>query len=66
VLPQIFDLFSQARDGQPCAPAASAWAWRWCGRSWNCTGHVQAKSPGLGKGAEFSFRLPRWQPRSAS
>ena len=27
---------------------------------------VQAKSPGLGKGAEFSFRLPSLEPRSST
>ena len=67
VLPQIFDLFSQASDGQAMRAGGIGVGLALVRQIVELHGGtVQAKSPGLGKGAEFSFRLPALEPRSAT
>jgi len=67
VLPQIFDLFSQASDGQDMRAGGIGVGLALVRQIVELHGGtVQAKSPGLGKGAEFTFRLPALEPRSAT
>ena len=59
VLPQIFDLFSQASDGQDMRAGGIGVGLALVRQIVELHGGtVQAKSPGIGKGSEFSFRLP--------
>jgi signal transduction histidine kinase len=67
VLPQIFDLFSQASDGQDMRAGGIGVGLALVRQIVELHGGtVQAKSAGLGNGAEFSFRLPALEPREAS
>jgi PAS domain S-box-containing protein len=67
VLPQIFDLFSQASEGQDMRAGGIGVGLALVRQIVELHGGtVQAKSAGLGKGAEFSFRLPSLEPREAS
>jgi PAS domain S-box-containing protein len=59
VLPKLFDLFSQADEGQGMRSGGIGVGLAMVRQIVELHGGtVQAKSPGLGKGSEFSFRLP--------
>lgn len=59
VLPRLFDLFSQADEGSTMRAGGIGVGLALVRQIVELHGGtVQAKSPGLGKGAEFSFRLP--------
>jgi signal transduction histidine kinase len=67
VLPQIFELFSQATEAQDMRAGGIGVGLALVRQIVELHGgSVQAKSAGLGKGAEFSFRLPSLDPRMAS
>ena len=64
VLPKIFDLFSQAAEGHDMRAGGIGVGLALVRQIVELHGGtVQAKSAGLGKGAEFSFRLPALEPR---
>jgi signal transduction histidine kinase len=59
VLPRLFELFSQANEGEEKAEGGMGVGLVLVRELVELHGGtVQAKSAGLGKGAEFSFRLP--------
>jgi two-component system CheB/CheR fusion protein len=59
VLPKIFDLFTQAPEGEDMRGGGIGVGLALVRQIVDLHGGtVQAKSPGLGKGSEFSFRLP--------
>lgn len=59
VLPKLFELFTQADEGEPMRSGGIGVGLALVRQLVELHGGtVQAKSPGLGKGAEFSFRLP--------
>lgn len=59
VLPRIFDLFTQAPEAQAMSGGGIGVGLALVRQLVELHGGtVQAKSPGLGKGSEFSFRLP--------
>lgn len=67
VLPRIFDLFSQASEGREMRAGGIGVGLALVRQIVELHGGtVQAKSAGLGKGAEFSFRLPALDARSGS
>jgi PAS domain S-box-containing protein len=60
VLPKIFDLFTQAPEGEDMRGGGIGVGLALVRQIVDLHGGtVQAKSPGLGKGSEFSFRLPK-------
>jgi PAS domain S-box-containing protein len=60
VLPKIFDLFTQASEGEDMRGGGLGIGLALVRQIAELHGGtVQARSPGLGKGSEFSFRLPR-------
>lgn len=64
VLPTIFELFSQATEGEEMRAGGIGVGLALVRQIVELHGGtVQAKSPGLGKGAEFSFRLPALDAR---
>jgi PAS domain S-box-containing protein len=66
VLPQIFDLFSQASEAHDMRGGGIGVGLAMVRQIVELHGGtVQAKSAGLGKGAEFSFRLPALDARTA-
>jgi PAS domain S-box-containing protein len=59
VLPRLFELFTQAPEGEQMRSGGVGLGLPLVRRLVELHGGtVQAKSPGLGKGSEFSFRLP--------
>ncbi|MBA2675742.1 PAS domain-containing sensor histidine kinase [Ramlibacter sp.] len=59
VLPRLFDLFTQAPEGEQMRAGGVGLGLPLVRQIVELhSGTVQAKSPGLGKGSEFSFRLP--------
>jgi PAS domain S-box-containing protein len=59
VLPKLFELFSQAAEGEGMRSGGIGVGLAMVRQIVELHGGtVQAKSPGLGKGSEFSFRLP--------
>ena len=59
VLPKLFELFTQADEGQPMRSGGIGVGLALVRQLVELHGGtVQAKSPGLGKGSEFMFRLP--------
>ena len=67
VLPQIFELFSQAQEGEDMRAGGIGVGLALVRQIVELHGGtVQAKSAGLGHGAEFAFRLPAIDARSAT
>ncbi|MBC5782247.1 PAS domain-containing sensor histidine kinase [Ramlibacter sp. USB13] len=63
VLPKLFDLFTQAPQGQEMRGGGIGVGLALVRQLVELHGGtVQAKSPGIGKGAEFVFRLPSPEP----
>jgi len=63
VLPKIFELFSQAAEGKEMRQGGIGIGLALVRQLVELHGGtVQARSPGIGKGAEFSFRLPALAP----
>lgn len=65
VLPKLFDLFSQADEGEQMRSGGIGVGLALVRQIVELHGGtVQAKSPGLGKGSEFAFRLPVATPEA--